>query len=58
MLLICNIKFSFVFRHETYFRSQANIILLFIMYISPMETLKFNDFDIGITLRGLFSNSI
>ena len=36
-------SFSLVFRHKTYVRSRTNIILLYIMYISPIETLKFND---------------
>ena len=36
-------SFSLVFRHKTYVRPRTNIILLYIMYISPIETLKFNN---------------
>ena len=45
-------SFSLVFRHKTYVRSRTNIILLYIMYISPIETLKFNNLDIRIFYEG------
>ena len=47
-------SFSLVFWHKTYVKSQTNIILLYVMFISPIKTQKFDNFDIKITFNGYF----
>ena len=51
---VTHLEYSFplVCKHKTYVRSRTNIILLYIMYISPIETLKFNNLDKRIFYKG------
>ena len=52
MLLICNINFLKCLGIKRTLGYQTNIVLPYIMYISPSETPKFNNLDIRTIYEG------